>query len=240
VRGVAHSRRARTAAEPKEYAAALRDDDPNVRSEAAWAAVWACVPGIIVLARRAADAVDPKNLELYRLLATLGTPEDGQRIVGLVGDAALGPAAARFELVGAYGHPAHVDFLIEQMRSGNPELAVAAGVAFTKMLGTDITSDTRGQLPPSEPTGDPAIDEEFVEDVMLPDAEAALAAWASAWERLAAAEKICCGADVSRGASSSQLASFDLSSRWYMAARNRYYGVAGPSPLDLARFPQGR
>jgi hypothetical protein len=227
-------------ADPKEYSAAMRDDDPIVRAEAAWAAVWACVPGILVLARRAAEAIDPKNLELYRLLATLGTRDDGQRIVSLVGDATLGPPAARFELVGAYGHPAHVDFLIDQMRSGNPELAVAAGVAFTKMLGTDITSDTRGQLPPSEPTGDPAIDEEFIEDVMLPDADAAQATWAKAWEHLAAAEKICCGADVSRGASSAQLAGFDLSSRWYMAARNRYYGIAGPSPLDLARFPQGR
>jgi hypothetical protein len=37
-----------------------------------------------------------------------------------------------------------------------------------------------------------------------------------------------------------QLATFDLHSRWSMAARNRYYGIAGPSPLDLARFPQRR
>jgi uncharacterized protein (TIGR02270 family) len=227
-------------ADPKDYSAAMRDDEASVRTEAVWAAVWACVPGILVLARKAAERVDPMNIELYRLLATLGTRDDGQLVTNLVSDPGLGPAAARFALIGAYGHPAHVDFLIAEMRSDDPETAFAAGVAFTKMLGTDIASDRRSELPPTEPTGDPQIDAEFVEDVMLPDADAAQRVWAAARDRLAGAEKICCGADVSRGAIAEQLATFDLQSRWYMAARNRYYGVAGPSPLDLARFPQRR
>jgi uncharacterized protein (TIGR02270 family) len=227
-----------TAADPKDYSAAMRDDDPMVRAEAAWAAVWSCVPGILVLARRAAEKTDPTAMELYRLLVTLGTRDDGQAIVTLAGDATLGPPTLRFELIGAYGHPAHVEFLIGQMKSDDPETAVAGGLAFTKMLGTDISSDTRGQLPSREPTGDAAFDAEFVEDVLLPDSAAAQSTWAAVWERLAAAEKICCGADVSRGATVQQLAGFDLSSRWHMAARNRFYGIAGPSPLDLARFPQ--
>ena len=74
----------------------------------------------------------------------------------------------------------------------------------------------------------------------LPDAAAAESAWSAKRNRLAAAEKICCGEDIARGASLEQLAAFDLASRWYMAARNRFYGIAGPSPLDLARYPQGR
>jgi uncharacterized protein (TIGR02270 family) len=228
------------AADPKDYSNAMRDDEAIVRTEAAWAAVWACVPGILVLARKAAEQVDPKNMELYRLLATLGTSDDGPRIANLASNPALGPAAARFELIGAYGHPAHVDFLISHMRSDDPETAFAAGMAFTKMLGADIDSDRRSELPPTEPSGDPQLDAEFVEDIMLPDADAAQRVWAAAWERLSAAEKICCGADVSRGARAEQFSTFDLRSRWYIAARNRFYGIAGPSPIDLARFPQPR
>jgi len=52
------------------------------------------------------------------------------------------------------------------------------------------------------------------------------------------ADRICRGADVSQGASLNQLATFDLASRWDMAARNRFYGLNGPSLNDLLRFPQ--
>jgi uncharacterized protein (TIGR02270 family) len=226
------------AADAKDYSAAMRDDDPAVRAEAAWAAVWACVPGILVLARRAAESADPANMELYRLLATLGTRDDGERVVSLVGNAALGSPALRFELLGAYGHPAHVDFLIGQMSSPDPETAVAAGDAFTRMLGADVSSSNRATVPPKEPTGDAETDAEFAEDVLLPDPAVAAQVWSTARERLAAAEKICGGEDVTPGASIQQLARFDLASRAAMAARNRFYGIAGPSPIDLARFPQ--
>lgn len=226
------------AAEAKNYSAAMRDEDPLVRAEASWAAVWACVPGILVLARRAAEAVDPAKIDLYRLLATLGTPDDGQRIVNLVGDPTLGPPATRFELIGQYGHPAHVEFLIGQMSDPDPEIAVAAGHAFTRMLGADVSSTTRGQVPPKQPSGDAEMDAEFAEDVLLPDPSTAASVWSAARDRLATAEKICGGEDVTRGASALQLAGFDLLSRAQMAARNRFYGIDGPSPIDLARYPQ--
>jgi uncharacterized protein (TIGR02270 family) len=225
-------------ADAKEYCAAMRVDDPLVRTEAAWAAVWACVPGILVLARRFAETVDPAHLELYRVLAVMGNRDDLQRVVTLVGDEKLGPLAARFELLGLFGHPGHVDYLIEQMRNADPEIAVAAGNAFTRMLGADVSSSERGKVPPKEPTGDAEVDDEFAEDVLLPDPAVALSTWSAVRDRLAHADKICGGQDISRGASVQQLAAFDLAARWHMAARNRYYGVGGPSPLDLIRYPQ--
>jgi hypothetical protein len=126
------------------------------------------------------------------------------------------------------------------MSSEDPESAVAAGDAFTRMLGADVSSSNRGQVPPKEPTGDAEMDAEFAEDVLLPDPAKAAWVWSAMRERLASAERVSCGEDVSRGASAHQLAGFDLASRWHMSARNRFYGIAGPSPLDLARFPQPR
>jgi len=215
----------------------MRDDDPVVREEAVWAAVWARVPGILTLARRYAAPADPAHLALYRVLAALGTHEDGATLERLARDAKVGPPTTRFALLGSFGHPPHIDFLIDQMASEDPATAVSAGAAFTRMTGADVASKTTGQLPPAEPTGDAEIDAEFAEEVRLPGPARAQSVWLSLSMRFAGAEKICRGEDISRGATSEQLAQFDLASRWEVAARNRFYGIAGPSPMELARFP---
>src|SRR5207249_6757163 len=114
------------AADPKAYSAAMRDDDALVLTEAAWSAVWARVPGILALARKYADAPepDPAHLELYRLLAVLRTREDRERVERLAGITNLGPPAHRLELLGLFGHPAHIEQLIGLMRDDDPETAV--------------------------------------------------------------------------------------------------------------------
>jgi len=228
------------AADPKAYSAAMRDDDVLAKREAVWSAVWARVPGILALARTSAANPHPAQSDLHRVLAIVGTPEDRARIDHLSHNAALGAPAVRFALIGAFGHPSHVEVLIERMGDADPEIAVAAGQAFTRLTGVDVSSDQMGKLPPANPTGDAALDEEFAEEAPLPDPARARSAWSELAPQLAGADKICRGLDVSTGASADQLSTFDLASRWDMAARNRFYGISGPSPIDLTRFPQLR
>jgi uncharacterized protein (TIGR02270 family) len=223
-------------ADAKDYSAAMRDDDPLVRTEATWSAAWARVPGILALARRYAESPAQEHLELFRLLAALGTREDLPRIERLANDETLGPPAIRLPLVGVFGHLTFANDLITKMSNGNPEVAVAAAEAFRVMTGTDVSSDKMAKLPPASPTGDPALDAEFADDVRLPDPERARAIWSAMKDRRVNAERICHGQDISRGATVEQLSTFDLASRWYVAARNRFYGVGGPSLIDLGRF----
>lgn len=228
------------AADPKAYSAAMRDDDALVQSEVVWSAVWARVPGILALARTSPAKPNPVQADLHHALAIVGTREDRTRIEQLSHTVALGPPAIRLALIGAFGHPSHVEVLIERMGDADPATAVAAGQAFTRMTGVDVSSDQMGKLPPAEPTGDAALDEEFAEEAPLPDPARARSVWSEMQPRLAGAEKICRGVDVSGGATADQLSAFDLASRRDMAARNRFYGIPGPSPIDLVRFPQTR
>ena len=224
-------------ADPHEYSVALRDDDPLVRREAAWAAVWARVSGVLVIARRYADTPDPANADLYRVLAVLGTRDDLASVTRLAQSEALGAPAARLDLLVSFGPPGLAEPLIELMSGEDPEVAAAAGAAFARLTGVAVPSRDRKSVPPKEPTGDAAMDAAFAEEVELPDPERAREAWRGMAERLGGAEKICGGEDVSRGATAAQLARFDLGSRWEQAARNRFYGIAGPSLVELARFP---
>jgi len=226
------------AADPKAYSTAMRDDDSLVQKESIWAAVWARVPGILALARKFAGEPNPAYVELYRVLATVGKREDLARVERLAHDAALGPTAVRLSLVGTLGSPSHIPWLIDQMSDPDAETAVAAGSAFTQMTGADVSSAAIAKLPPAEPTGDAAIDEEFAEEAPLPDPARARVVWSELGPALENADRICRGADVSQGASLNQLATFDLASRWDMAARNRFYGLHGPSLNDLLRFPK--
>jgi uncharacterized protein (TIGR02270 family) len=226
------------AAEARDYSAAMRDDDPGVRSDAAWSAVWTRVPGILTVARHAAENPNPETPALYQILAAVGTRDDIARIVRLAESEAVGPASVRIALIGDLGHPSLIDSLLARMSDADPEVAAAAGHAFVAMTAADTWSKKTAKLKPAEPTGDAAFDEEFAEEVQLPSVEKARAAWEEMRGRLAQAERIRRGEDISRGASMEQFAVLDAESRWLVAARNRYYGIAGPSPADLARFPQ--
>jgi uncharacterized protein (TIGR02270 family) len=226
-----------TPAEPKALSAAMRDDDPLVRRDAIWAAVSARVPGILLLARKVAENTDPEQLDLYRVLAVLGREDERQRIETLAASTKLEKPDDRLSLLGAYGWPGHVEMLIERMAPSDPEVAVAAGAAFMRVTGIDVSSLEMATLPPDEPTGDAELDAAFAREEPLPDPARARKAWGELRPRVANAVRISRGADVSRGASAEQLASFDLASRWDMAARNRFYGLPAPSTIELARYP---
>ena len=226
-----------TPAEPKAFSAAMRDDDPLVRREAIWAAVSARVLGIMLLARRFAESPDPAHLDLYCVLAVLGRPEDRALIETLAASAALGTPDDRLSLIGAYGWPGHVEMLIDRMSPSDPETAVAASRAFTRITGVDVSSLAMATLPPEEPTGDADLDAAFAREEPLPDPARARTAWAQLRPRIGNAVRLCRGSDVSRGASSEHLTGVDLASRSDMAARNRFYGLPAPSTTDITRYP---
>jgi uncharacterized protein (TIGR02270 family) len=224
------------AADPKEYASAMRDEDPTVRAEAALAAAWARVPGILNFARQLAENPSEDHLPLYRLLAILGAPADRPRLEFLVRAEALGPA--RFGLAATYGHPALVDpVLLPALDPDDPERAEAARRAFTKVTGCDISSDNRATIPPKS---DDPVDAEFADDVMLPDVEKARTHWRSARERLATAGRLIRGTDISRGAPTELFAQLDMESRWEIWLRSRFEGVWAGLPTSLEVFPQQR
>src|SRR5262249_41037257 len=192
----------------------------------------------LTVARHAAEKPDSANLGLYQILAAVGTSDDVARVARLAEGDALGPPAVRIALLGDLGHPTLIELLLTHMSDADPEIAAAAGNAFVAMTAADTWSKDKAKLKPAEPTGDAELDDEFAEEVQLPDVERSKAAWAEMRGRLAHAERIRRGQDISRGASAGQLAAFDQESRWLVAARNHYYGIDAPSLVDLSRFPQ--
>src|SRR2546426_10550881 len=161
--------------EAKAYGAAMRDEDPAVRRAALYAGAWCGQPGVLAVCRKLATQPAPDNLDPLELLAILGGPEDAQLVAALGRTAALG--AARFRLVGAYGHPALMDLVLAALTDADPATAAAAGAAFTKMTGQNIDSETKAKLPPENGAEPDEFEAELQEEVTLPDPEVAQRHW---------------------------------------------------------------
>src|SRR5439155_14453948 len=116
------------------------------------AAAWAGVPGILALARQTAEQPAPEQMELHRLLAIVGGPEDRARIEALVQCEDLGPE--RLTLAGTYGSPALVEPLLVALSSEDPELAAAAARAYTKLTGADVNTTEMATVAPEDPADD--------------------------------------------------------------------------------------
>lgn len=226
------------ALDPKTYAAAVRDEGGSVRRAALEAGAWCGEPGILAVGRKLAESPALDDLDPLWLLAVLGGPEDLGRMAAIAGARELGPA--RFRLVGAYGHPALVDQLLEALADPDPATAYVAGVAFSKITGYDIESDTRTALPPADGSEPDEFEAEFLDEVMLPDPERAHAHWYSVKNDLAGAPRLCRGFDLRSGLDRDQLSSLDMESRWEVLLRSRYCGAWHGSPLSLEVFPQRR
>lgn len=221
--------------EPKAYAAGLRDE-PAVRGAAIDAAMWTAQPGILHLARQAAEAPAVESLDLLHALAVLGGPAELPRLAAVANTTELGPA--RFALLGAYGHPAVVEPLLAELWNPDPAVAAAAGAAFTRITGADIDSGQRATAAPPPGTEPDAFEAEFAEELSLPDPERAQRHWATVCESLAGATRICRGHDLARPLDAGAAAQLDLESRWELYLRARYGGTWAGSPRDLERFPQ--
>ncbi|UCC71422.1 MAG: hypothetical protein JSV86_13630 [Gemmatimonadota bacterium] len=226
------------ALDPKTYAAAVRDEGRSVRRAALEAGAWCGEPGILAVGRKLAESPAVDDLDPLWLLAVLGGPDDLGRMTAIARARELGPA--RFRLVGAYGHPALMDDLLEVLTDPDPATAYVAAVAFSKITGYDIESDSRATLLPEDGTEPDEFDAEFLDEVMLPDPERAHAHWDSVKGGLGGAQRICRGFDLRGGLDRDQFASLDMESRWEVCLRARYCGAWNGSPLSLEVFPQRR
>ncbi len=216
---------------PQFFAAALRDDDPAVRSASLEAAVWQRHPGLFAVFRDLAARPGAKYAEAYLLYGALAGPEDLARIRCIGEAAVLGPV--RFEALGCYGHPAVVDLLLAGMKSDDPKSAAAAGMAFTKITGHDVRS---GRKAPAAEVAD-AFEREFIEEVALPDGDRARSWWAANANQWAGAMRVCRGFALPQAVPLETIRQLDMESRRQTLLRMRYFGAFQGGPADLERFP---
>jgi len=222
--------------DPKLYAAAMRDEAPAVRQAGLMAAAWTAVPGALLIARQIAASPTLDDLHALELLAILGTTDDLQRVIAIAKLKELGPA--RFKLVGTFGHPGLMELLIAELSNPDPEIAAAAGAAFSKMTGQEIDSKDRATLPPPDGGQADDFEQEFLDEVTLPDPKLARAHWDKVKSRFTRATRLCRGFDFSRGASPETVTMVDMESRWELFLRSRFNRTWNGSPADLERFPQ--
>jgi uncharacterized protein (TIGR02270 family) len=220
---------------PQSYSAALRDEDPGVTAAALEAGAWSGEPGTLAALRHLAESPSPERVEALRLLGVLGGPEDLPRVQTLMGSPELGPG--RFRIAAAYGHPALMQLILDALEDPDAATAAAAGEAFMKMTGVDIESDTRVALPPADGSEPDEFEEEFLDEVTLPDAASGRKRWSELEPGLSAAARIARGVALSPDGGDMDL---DMESRWDMALRSRSSGARPGSALDLERFPQAR
>jgi len=217
------------------YLAAMEDDDPEVRRTVLRAAIWGQQKWVLDLCRAAAKQPAAENQERIAWLAILGLPDDGPLLQAVAKNAALGPE--RMLWLGKFGHPQSVTFLLSAMRDSDPATASAAGIAYTRLTGVDVSSErTAKAIPPASDPPDPWA-EEFAPEVVLPDAERADAHWSSVKDQFLKSPRWCRGIDLKLFPSREVLASFDLESRTETCLRGRYWGAWTGSWDDLYGFP---
>src|SRR5947209_11759653 len=220
----------------KTYAAAMRDDDPGVRRAALYAGAWCGQPGVLAVCRKLAAQPAADDLDPLELLAILGGPEDAPLVAALGQTAALGPA--RFTLVGTYGHPALMDFVLAALTDADAATAAAAGAAFTKITGQNIDSEKTAKLPPENGAEPDEFEAEFQEEVTLPDPEVAQRHWKLVKPVFQQACRLRRGFDVGGALTPEVFGALDMESRWEILLRARFQGKWSGSPLRLERFPQ--
>lgn len=220
---------------PAEYQKALGDEDEAVRREAFEAAAWARQQWLPGHCRQLLHKPAPAAGAGRWLLAVLGTPHDLPALVDLAGNAALGPT--RFAVLGAFGHPGVVEALLPEIAGQEPRSAVAAAAAFTKITNCRIDSEQRVTLPPDDGSTADELEQEFLEEVFLPDPELARQHWSQLRERFSHGTRWCRGFDLSQGTPAEVLAQLDLESRWEACLRGKFEETWTGTRVDLERFP---
>lgn len=223
------------ALDPKSYAAALRDEDHGVRSDALLAAAWCGVLGARAMARYAAEQPTIDNAESLRLLAVLGERDDEKRLAYVITDSALG--ILRLELAGLYGAPRDVPMLLDAMSGDDPRAAIAAGEAFRRITGVDVESTVRATLPPADGSQPDSFEQEFLDEGNLPDPTRAREHWARVAPSLDGARRLCWGLDSTSPMAPFQLIAADMETRWYQVLRARFYGTLNTSMAELEAYP---
>lgn len=214
----------------------LDDPDPGVAREAAVAAAWFRSPLALEASRERSAGTGEGAGEWLRLLAILAEEGDVPGVLAVSAKStAAGRGAAGPRALGALGHPRGVELLLEAMGDEDPARAAAAGAAFRKVTGCDTAGETRVALRPDGPPPD-EFDEEFLDEVTLPDAQQARAFWASARGKLAGGKRWCYGIDVGAGVPAALPAAFDMESCFEVRLRGRFTGTFTGDAGELLRM----
>lgn len=213
----------------------LGDADPGVAREAILAAAWFSLPQALEACRSRARSEGDGSAEWLRLLAILGDESD----LSFLLSTAPGRGAAGPRVLGALGHPRGVEVLLGMM-GDDPARASAAGAAFLKVTGHDPAGEARAALRGTEGAGDDVVEEELLDEVTLPDAEAARAYWSGARGAFAGGTRWCRGHDVSGGCPGELPDTLDMESRHELRLRGRFTGAWKGEAAGLWRMDPRR
>jgi len=214
------------------YRAGLGDPDAEVQREALAAAAWARQEWLADHCRGLAGRPGPEQFDAIHLLATVGGPDEVDRIRGAARVSSLGPR--RFMLLGTLGHPSVVDDLLAAIQIDHPPTAVAAGAAFTKITGMDIDSGRRTVLPPEDGSEPDEFEREFLDEVSLPSWDLASRHWETVKGEFSEGSRWCRGRNISEQPPGEAFAQMDLESRWEAHLRARFTEgwEGGPTELE--------
>ncbi len=217
---------------PQRYAAAARDEDPVVVAAAMEAGAWCGVRGVLDAVRNAVGKNPAEQAHVLHLLGILGTDADVGLMREIVENETLGPG--RFAMVVAGGRPDFMEYLFRGMESEDPETAVAAGAAFTKLTGLNIDSQ---RVVTVEQEGADEFEEEFADALTLPDPEAARREWHALSKQLQGVRHMATGRDIG-ALDAATFGAIDMRSRFEICMRARFYGTWTGTLVDIEKFPQ--
>jgi 3-oxoacyl-[acyl-carrier-protein] synthase-1 len=216
---------------PDLFRLGWQDPDPGVRHQALVTAAWVSYPPLLDHCRRLAGVPVPANADAIHMLAMLGGNEDLPLLLAVARSRALGPS--RYRILGAFGHSAVVQTLLEGIQDSDPRAAIAAGDAFTKITDCDIDSDLRMELPLIGVSALDEFEEHFVEEVTLPDIGRARECWLSMRDRLSAGVRWARGVNIDCELTPELLERLDLGSAQEARLRSGWQGTCHGSPIDF-------
>jgi uncharacterized protein (TIGR02270 family) len=220
----------------QSYQQGLQDQDSEVRIRALETAAWNRQPWLLDYCRTAARNPSPDRLAIIRMLACLGKIDDLDLILAAGKIATLG--LCRFKVLASFGHPNVIPLLLEGIRDPDPAVAVAAASAYTKLTGVDIHSGKRTTLPSPDGVVPDEFEQEFIEEIELPDPQAADSFWKRKTQEFSKGTRWCRGFDISKGANIQVLAGVDLEACYEACLRGKFEGTWNGSARDLATFPR--
>jgi uncharacterized protein (TIGR02270 family) len=223
---------------PEVYREGIEDPDPEVRRHAMVAAAWAREPWLVDSCRERVRRAKPPDPDAAYFLAVLGRPDDARDILTLARDASIGPR--RFGWLGALGHPLAAEALLADLANSDPASAAAAGAAFAKITGCDVASGQRVALARAGAGAQAEFEQEFQEEVSLPNPETARVHWKKVQPELAKGTRWCRGRELSKGCGAEDLDLLDQESRWEACLRGNFDKTWKGAALDLEVFPQPR
>ncbi len=215
----------------------LADADPGVRREARRAALWCRQRWVLDGARSAiVRGREAANDEVV-LVAAVGDANDLPGLLAYAKDGAYGPA--RFRPIGVLGHPGGGELLLKAMGGLDLLASAFAGEAFAKLTGEDVESGRRTVVPPEGGGAPDAFEQEFLDEMALPDERKARAAWERRRAEYAKGGRWCRGHDVSRPPAPEVLAALDRESLWELRLRGALDGTGRARAADFEAYPQG-